>query len=87
MKKYVFPIVVSLLFIAMFFPVTVEVTIEKDAIESNKAFGGRINDEVVGTSLCCKYWLEKDSMPDVATYKITKPLGLSYLFGEVYNVE
>lgn len=70
----------------IFFPVTENVTVSKEHITSNRVFAGRINNEVVGTSLCCKYWLEKDSMPELETYHVTKPLLLGCL-GFIYSCE
>lgn len=68
------------------FPVTENVTISKQDITSNRVFAGRINNDVVGTELCCKYWLEKDSMPELETYHVTKPLLLGCL-GFIYSCE
>ena len=70
----------------IFFPVTENVTVSKEHITSNRVFAGRINNEVVGTSLCCKYWLESDSMPELETYHVTKPLLLGCL-GFIYSCE
>jgi hypothetical protein len=84
--KYL-PLVGAIVFmVLMSFPISDNVTIIKSDIESNRVFAGVINDDVVGTNLCCKYWLEKDTQPDTAEYHIIKPLGLS-VFGYIYSVE
>ena len=84
--KYL-PLVGTIVFmVLMAFPITDDVTIIKSEITSNRVFAGIINDDVVGTELCCKYWLEKESQPDTVTYEIIKPLGLG-VFGYTYSVE
>ena len=79
-------IVASVAMILMFYPVVSSVTIIKSDIVSNRPFAGCLNDMNVGSELCCKYWLDKDSQPDTAVYHITKPLGLG-LLGIVYEYE
>tara|TARA_Y100000389_G_C17424790_1_gene498914 strand:+ start:710 stop:985 length:276 start_codon:yes stop_codon:yes gene_type:complete len=88
MKKFNLILTLSTISIVMllFFPVTENVTVSKEHITSNRVFAGKINNEVVGTDLCCKYWLEKDSMPELETYHVTKPLLLGCL-GFIYSCE
>lgn len=81
-----FAIVTSLILVGFFFPVSETVTIEKNSINENRPFAGVINDVVVGTELCCKYWLAKNKQPDVVTYHITRPAVLQYL-GYIYSYE
>ena len=79
-------VIIIAVFGVLFIPVESSVTIDKDDINSNRPFAGVINNDVVGTKLCCMYWLDRDAQPDVVTYNIIKPVLLQYL-GYVYSVE
>lgn len=68
------------------YPIKSNVTIVKDEITSNRPFAGRINDQLVGSRVCCEYWLEKDKQPEVAEYfVIATPL--SWIMGMPLYVE
>ncbi len=82
MKSFLIVCILS----AFIFPVVNSVTIVKSEITSNRPFAGVINDNTVGTTLCCDYWLRPDSMPETATYTIlTTPFASLMGFATVIN--
>jgi len=77
---------IVVIMILLLLPMTTFVRINKSHIDSIKPFAGTINGELVGTDLCVKYWLDRENQPEVASYIITYPLGLS-VFGYIYNTK
>lgn len=77
---------IAVIMILLLFPMKNNVTINKSRIDSNKPFAGTINGELVGTDICVKYWLHSRYQPDIATYHVVYPLGLS-VFGYIYKAE
>lgn len=68
-------------------PVSNVVTIETKDINSIRPFAGTINNNIVGTTLACKYAFSYDEeLPTIATYNVIKPAILQYL-GYVYTCE
>lgn len=70
----------------LFYPVKEKVVIIKKEITSNQPFAGKINGKVVGTNVCCTYWLEPNSVKDTMVYIVTKPLVFQHL-GYVWEVK
>lgn len=70
----------------LFYPVKERVVIIKKEITSNNVFAGKINGKVVGTQLCCTYWLEPNSVKDTMVYTVVKPLVFQHL-GYVWSVK
>jgi hypothetical protein len=86
LKEHKILVITYALFATLFIPTQKLVTIDKNHIYENRPFAGVLNNEVVGTDLCCDYWLKKDEQPDLAMYKVTKPFFFQ-IFGMVYTVE
>ena len=50
------------------YPVKSEVPIVKSEITSIRPFGGCINNQFIGSDVCCEYWRAEDKQPEVQTY-------------------
>lgn len=63
-----------ILSVALMFPFfETEVTISLPITE-NRPFAGVVNGEFVGTDVSCKYWLSKEKMDSVMTWRVSYSL-------------
>ncbi|RLA39419.1 MAG: hypothetical protein DRR06_19170 [Gammaproteobacteria bacterium] len=78
-------VVIGVVVLLLLFPIKNVVILDSAEITSIRPFGGRVNNELVGSTLTCMYWLEPEKVQGVRTYETWTTPFLS-MMGDVFYV-